>query len=424
MKSKLFHLLIVACVATLMVVGNSDAKTKVTFMTWESPEMNQKIVEALEKFHTANPDIEVELVPSPLRDYGVKIKQMLVAGEAPDLYMTGNDWALQYMAQGLLYDWKPMIDKNPELLQNFYPGVIENWQINGKMGGLPALLNCYGVFYNKKMFKDAGLPMPAIGWTLDDLITAVRTFANKESKVYGLYYPPYAGFDPFFVSPYAVSAGGQPFANGIVDVTKVSADETFKSIVQKISQEMQAETIQPPTSTGEGIENMFMQSQIAMLQHGQWFADALIRTAPEDLEWGFAPNPTVNTQSMIYDCVGWSSPATIKDPEAVFKVLTFLDTEMYKVVIPQTPVAPPAYQPAADAYFDKLKSSGHGEMAEALDYMLKSSDKQPVRFQQVWAGKANKFIDATWNNVIMGKAQLSDLDPMVEDINHVIQSSK
>ena len=420
MKNKLFTSLIAAGLFALTAAGSIDAKTNVTFMTWESPEMNQKILEALQKFQEANPDITVEMIPSPLRDYGVKIKQMLAAGEAPDIYMTGNDWALQYMEQGLLFDWKPYVDKDEELLKNMYPGVVENWQIDGKIGGVPGMLNCYGVFYNKKMFQDAGLPLPAIGWTLDDLLAASSKFAKKEANVYGLYYPPYAGFAPFFVSIYGVSAGGQPFANGIVNVTQVTADEQFKGIVQKIAEKMQDGSIQPPTSTGEGIENLFLQGQIAMLQHGQWFADALIRTAPKDLEWGFAPNPTVQKQSMIYDCVGWSSPATIKNPDAVFKVLKFLDTEMYKIVIPQTPVAPPAYQPAAAAYFDTLKNAGHAEMAEALDYMLKSPDKQPVRFQQVWAGKANKFLDAQWNNIIMGKAPITDLDQMVTDINDVI----
>ena len=35
-----------------------------------------------------------------------------------------------------------------------------------------------------------------------------------------------------------------------VEVTKVTADDTFKSVVQKIAQAMQDGSIQPPTSTG------------------------------------------------------------------------------------------------------------------------------------------------------------------------------
>ena len=81
-----------------------------------------------------------------------------------------------------------------------------------------------------------------------------------------------------------------------------------------------------------------------MTLQGQWVADDLIRTAPKELEWGYVPMPVVNSQTEIYDAVGWSSPATLKNPEAVWKVLKYLDSKMYEEVLPSTPVAPAAYQ--------------------------------------------------------------------------------
>ena len=59
---------------------------------------------------------------------------------------------------------------------------------------------------------------------------------------------------------------------------------------------------------------------------------------------GLAPMPVVNAQSEIYDAVGWASPASIKNPDAVWKVLKYLDSTMYQEVLPPDPVAPSAYQ--------------------------------------------------------------------------------
>ena len=72
-----------------------------------------------------------------------------------------------------------------------------------------------------------------------------------------------------------------------------------------------------------------------MTLQGQWVADDLIRTAPKELEWGYVPMPVVNSQTEIYDAVGWSSPATLKNPEAVWKVLKYLDSKMYEEVLLQ-----------------------------------------------------------------------------------------
>ena len=54
------------------------------------------------------------------------------------------------------------------------------------MGGLPSLMNTYGVWYNADAFTAAGLPLPKAGWTWDDMYTAAAKLANKNGAKYGL----------------------------------------------------------------------------------------------------------------------------------------------------------------------------------------------------------------------------------------------
>ncbi|WP_258168686.1 ABC transporter substrate-binding protein [Paenibacillus sp. AR247] len=129
---------------------SSGKKVEVTMITWESKEMNDKIMAAMKQFEQENPDITVKLIPTPLDNYGVKVNGMLTAKKAPDIFMTGNDMLLDNASKGLLYDWTSQAEQDKEFMDGFYKGVVDSWHYDGKLVGLPGLLNTYGIFYIKK----------------------------------------------------------------------------------------------------------------------------------------------------------------------------------------------------------------------------------------------------------------------------------
>ncbi|MFD0693361.1 ABC transporter substrate-binding protein [Paenibacillus sp. GCM10027628] len=401
--------------------GKKAAAVEVTLMTWESQEMNNKIMASMKKFEEQNPGITVKMVPAPLKDYGIKINEMIAAKKAPDIFMTGNDMELQNGAKGLLYDWSAQASSDKAFMDGFYAGVTDSWKWNNKLYGLPGLLNTYGVFYNKKMFKDAGLQEPKTGWTYDEFFNDMAKLASNKGGMqqYGYYGRP----DPFNISLYSVSAGGASFTDSIVNPTKVEVSPQYVEGVKKYQKAIAEGSMMPPTIDASNVMASFKDGKIPMTMQGQWVADDLIRNAP-NLEWGFAPQPVVKTQAEIYDAVGFCSPAAIKNPDAVWKVLKYLESTMYQEVLPSTPVAPAAYKSATSAYFDTLKKAGHQDLADGIDYILKSPSIQPVRFVTSWAGKANPFIDSVWNNVLGGKGGEKELKDMADKVNKVIASSK
>lgn len=396
---------------------------EVTFMTWESKEMNDKIVESMKDFESSNPGITVKLIPSPIGDYGLKLNQMIAANSAPDIFEAGQDTALQMSTKGQGFDYTSYLNKDTDLANGFYPGVMDNWKLNGKVTGLPGLLNCYGVFYNKAFFKKAGIAEPKQGWTYQEMFDDAQKLSSNSGgvKVYGLYNH---AMDPFAIGVYAASFGGAPFTDSMTKATKVEISDKFKEGVITTQKYVKSGAVAPPTYKVDNIMGLFEQGKVPMLEYGQWGADELIRNAPKDLEWAYVPNPKGDIQSTIFDSVGWASPSTIKNPDAVFKVLKYLDTKMYEKVLPATPVAPAAAMASAQPYYDKLKAAGHSDVADTLDYMLKCTNKQPIRFTEVWSGDANKFSGSVWNNIIESKTDISAVDKMASDINNVINSNK
>jgi spermidine/putrescine-binding protein len=130
----------------------------------------------------------------------------------------------------------------------------------------------------------------------------------------------------------------------------------------------------------------------------------------------------VNKTAQIFDAVGWVINKKSKNLDAAFKVLKFIHTDTYKSVIAKTPVAAPAYSPSAQAYFQSLRSAGHADMAESLDYILNAEIKLPVRFLDTWGARANRFLDADWNSFLLGERPVSQIQSVIVDnINSVIR---
>jgi len=393
----------------------------VRFMTWEGETMNNAILETFEPFMAENGDIKVELEPSPLTDYGIKLQEMLAAGIAPDVFMVGNDMALNFDFEGLVLDLSAYMKDDPDFMNNFYPGTLTTYTRDGRIVGVPGLINLYGYFYNKKYFDEAGLDYPTKNWTYEDFFMYAEKLSDLETGRAGVFQK---GHSPFICSLYSASKDKTPYTDTIYPVSQVHASEAFKEGVSRMAAAIRAGYVTSPTVDDANVTGNFMQGAIPMLRYGQWAADEIIRNAPDDLDWGYVPSPRVNTNAQILDAVGWCINNNTKYPDAAFKVLKYIESETYKIVLAQTPVAPPAFQPAASGYYGVLAEKGHNDLAEGLDYMLSAEIKLPVRFLDSWGAKANMFTDADWNSFITGERGVDDIQKVIIDpINEVIQDN-
>jgi multiple sugar transport system substrate-binding protein len=403
---------------------SADGKTTVTYMTWESTTTNAAIDAAMKKFSDAN--ITVTREPSPSGDFDQKISSMIQAQKLPDFFWCGNDQEQNWGTQGVLFDWASYIDKKDDGFDknNFAPEALKNWySADGtQLYGLPTLMNTYGYFYNEDLLKAAGVALPKNGWTYDDLFAAAKALTKKDGdKVtqYGALGGPYS--DPFMMGHYAASAGGANFTDRVVGPTKVTADPKLAEGLEKFVSAIKDGNFTPPNYTIGDSNAAFLAGKIPLLWGGQWNAASFITSNPT-FKIGFAPMPIVNKPVQLYDAVGICSPSTLKNPDAVWKVMTYLNTQAWKDILPGSPVAPAAYLPASSTYYAALKSKDMTSTADAVDYMLKTPTKGAVRFMASWSSKANDVITANWNDMLSGKKPIHPtLEDMVNQINDIIK---
>jgi ABC-type glycerol-3-phosphate transport system substrate-binding protein len=420
--------LVATCLSLVSVIGvfaggnqgtssQAGGDVVVRFMTWESDAMNQAMLATFA--NNPIPGVRVELEPTPLQDYGIKLQEMLAAHIAPDVFLVGNDMALNYWDQGLTADLTPLLQNDPDFLKNFYTGSLTTYQVGGKYIGLPALINLYGIFYNKKYFDAAGIPYPANNWTYADMFATAEKLKDTASNRYGVYNKTN---DVFNMAIYSASKDGTPFCDVIYPVKKVQASAAFLEGVQLAADAIKSKAITDPLYDATNVTGMFMQGAIPMLYYGQWAADELIRNAPKDLQWGYVANPRVSRTAQIFDMTGWAINKESKNLEAAYKVLRYIHTNTYKEVLGNFPVAPSSYQPANDGYYTTLKNTGHQDLATGLEYMLTADIKLPIRFLDTWGARASSFLDADWNKFLSGELPVSDIQRrVIDNINSVIR---
>ncbi len=404
--------------------SDSSGPTTITVMTWESAETNAAIDKALASF--ANPGIKVSRIDAPSGNYGDQLASLTQAKKLPDLFWCGNDTEQQYTSQGLLVDWSKRLAEGPADFNEsaFVPVSVQNWKTaDGKMGGLPSLMNTYGVWYNADAFKAAGLAEPKAGWTWDDMFTAAKTLANKNGAKYGLLADGLTEKDgPFAMSAYAVSAGGAPFTDSVNQPTKVTIDPKYAEGVAKLADGVKSGAIAPPGYDASSAQSLFAGGKVPMVWGGQWLAAGFLTDKPS-IDYGFAPMPQVDTPTTVYDAVGICTPSYTKNQDAAYEVLRYLNTTVMGEVLKTSPVAAPAYIKGQETYFSALNAGKLTSVVDAVKTGLQTEQTVGVRFTTAYSGQVNDVVTANWPGILKGEKPVSELSTMADQINKIITSN-
>ena len=143
----------------------------------------------LDEWNADNPDIQID----PLFVNNDKALQKLTVAlqgeEPPDItYQYGSSLPQLAAAPGLvdLTDWveQPEVD-----WEDFIPRARTAATCEGKVLGIPALIDNLALVYNKTLFDDAGLDYPTADWTWDDFRAAAEALTDPQIKQFGFSYP-------------------------------------------------------------------------------------------------------------------------------------------------------------------------------------------------------------------------------------------
>lgn len=354
-------------------------------------------------FKAKNPDIEVKYEPVPDK-YREKLQADFVAGTEPDVFYVDSFWGVDMMSKNLLLPLDDLINKNNVDVSDFEASLMRAFQFGGKTYGLPKGYSTLGLFYNKDLFDKAGIKEPPKNW---DELRAVAAKLSRDG-VKGLVLP----FDHARFVPFIYQAGGTLISSDKTEIA-VNSPEAVQALeyyAGLITKDKVADT--PKALGAEWAGDAFAKGKAAMALEGHWMLPFL-KEKKVTFNWGVAELPAgPKAKSNFVFTVAYSVSARTKNPEAAFRLVSFLTSPEAQKKVAELGLELPSRKSVATAEFLQAKPE-RGVLVAGAAYA------QPFVYTpnaQPWVDELGKAIENVVLNGADAKAELDKVQKKFEEV--------
>jgi len=316
--------------------------TPITFGSWGSLDEQITINQVLKVFMQRYPTIAVQPQYTSFGDYFVKLNADLAAKSIPDvMFLT---YIPTYASKGALQDIRAMSRQHGKNLSAYTPGELFLFEWNGGLYGVPRDNDTKVIFYNRKLFRAAGVPYPTNGWSWDEL----RATAKRLTKGSGARISQYGfAYETDFWRLWLWENGVELFDND-ARPTRVAFDTPAAArALQFIADLTNRDNVTPPASqmaSSATIASLFAGGQLAMAFGNHALVPTFAKTP--GLDWSvvgmphFAGRPVVNAAGGA----GYTMSRFTKAPAATYQLWDFLTGPMATLTFSEgndvTPINP------------------------------------------------------------------------------------
>ncbi len=278
-------------------------------------------LEYIKEFEAANPDIKVVVDSVPSNDTYNKLVLTTNAGNPPDVFMTF--WTADAVSNNLIYPLTEFIDA-AEFEERFTTAGASYAKFNDivyaipwRAGGSVFLVNC-------QMFEEAGLEVPTLGWTWEDLAALSEQLTDPAAGKYGY---GLVGSSTDFATewqfwPFLLQAGGKIYENNRAAFNTpegVAALEYLISLKPYIPEGFTSMDMNQ-------LLDLFVSNKVAMFQDGPWFI-GIIQNGHPDFNVCVAPMVVGAEPGNITGGTALGMSPLSKNKEAAWRFIEFMTSD-------------------------------------------------------------------------------------------------
>ncbi|MCS7477098.1 ABC transporter substrate-binding protein [Umezawaea endophytica] len=174
---------------------SADGTTTLDYWLWDDRQL-PAYQDCADAFHSANPDITIEITQTAWAQYWQNLTTQLASGDAPDVWTNQNTYYPQFAAKNQLLDVEPLVQRDKVDLAAYQPGLTEVWVKDGKRYGLPKDWDTMAVVVNSEMLGKQGVDpagLESLTWNPTDGGTFEQVIAKATVDEQGR-----NGLDPAF----------------------------------------------------------------------------------------------------------------------------------------------------------------------------------------------------------------------------------
>jgi multiple sugar transport system substrate-binding protein len=312
-------LLVAAC-------AGEGASGEIRFLVFGEPAELEAFRNVVTEFRKVEPDITVELVEASDRDDLIaRLSTSFAGGQPPDLFLINYRFYGQFAARGVLEPIQQRLDESDAFAEDdFYEKALEAFRTDGEVVCLPQNISSLVVYYNRDLFRKAGVSEPKAGWTWNDMVEKAIQLTRDEDgdgnvDQYGL------GVEPTLIriAPFVWSNGGE-LVDDVEQPTRFTLDTAAADAAVRRFFELRQLHLVVPTEEeieSEDDETRFLNGRTAMVLSSRR-STPTFRTIT-DFDWDIAPLPRHREPAGILHSDAYCMTSASDEKDAAWRFMEF-----------------------------------------------------------------------------------------------------
>ncbi len=276
-----------------------DDKDALTFFFAANPDERDVRMRIVDEFQRRHPDIKVRPV---LSAPGVmqQLATFCAGGKCPDVMMAWDLTYAELAARGVLLDLNTLLARDQafaaQLRSDSIGALYDSFSFKGGQYALPEQWSGNFLFYNKRLFAEAGVPAPPRTWeqpwSFDEFLDTASAVTKRNASGRATQY----GFVNMWFSYYSAALfgmnNGVPWATPLKSPTHFNfGEDAFIEAVQFYADLAHRHKVAPNASEVQSMStpDLFAAGKAAIAMGGHWRYQTFIRA--EGLDFDVAPLP-------------------------------------------------------------------------------------------------------------------------------------
>jgi multiple sugar transport system substrate-binding protein len=170
--------------------GSGDSGSGKSISIWEgyTGAEQKEFTRLVGQYEKANPGVKVNVLYVNNDNALEKVLTAVRGGTQPDIAYLYGSWAPNVAKIPQVVKLTKVVQKPSVDWSDFWVGERDVATVNGKVIGIPALVDNLGVVYNKTLFAQAHLTPPSPNWTWSQFQADAKALTKPSIKQYGTAY--------------------------------------------------------------------------------------------------------------------------------------------------------------------------------------------------------------------------------------------
>ena len=307
-------------VAAGSVSAGASAKITITFWNGFTASDGEVLREIVNRFNLENRDnIQIKMDIMPWDVMLQKLPPAIATRTAPSFVLMDPQLVPQYVANNALQPLDDIWQRTNLRETDFAPNVLELFKYRGRFYEIPMQYNLIYLYWNKTLFRAAGLDPERPPQTWEELAQYAVRLTDPRKNQFGFGMPVKTA--PQWWTSLIWGNGGE-FFDLQARKSLLDSPENLRSL--EFLQDLAVnKRVTPRGATGPELDNLMTSGKLAMYINGPWLINGL-RQSKVDFGIAAPPRGTVRHQVIMMG-VGFAVPSTTSAEEkaAAYKFIEY-----------------------------------------------------------------------------------------------------